>query len=441
MNATAELADRLAQALVAGELTQQDVLERAERALGRSYRWLTGLAERIDNTFAGRTRPTSRQLARHLLEDAGFLLASSRCKLRIAASHAELPTMAPARFAREWQVPPLTTEQELAAWLGLSPRQLVALADPGGHSARASQEPHRHYRYRLLTKPGGAIRLIEAPKERLKQTQKKILHGLLEQVPLHDAAHGFRRGGSSQTFALPHVRQQVVIRVDLADFFPSISSSRVGGIFRAMGYPQRVSQLLTGLVTNTASADLFPRYPQRQAEREAQIARYCRPHLPQGAPTSPYLANLAAFRLDQRLAGLARSCDGVYSRYADDLAFSGGQRLDRGAQTFSTHVAAIAMEEGFVVNFRKTRLMRRSTRQHLAGLVVNDRLNIRRDDYDQLKAILYNASRLGLASQNHHAHPEWRAHLQGRVASVRSLTRARGDKLQHLLDRALAIDS
>ena len=104
--------------------------------------------------------------------------------------------------------------------------------------------------------------------------------------------------------------------------------------------------------------------------------------MPQGAPTSPYLANLAAFRLDQRLSGLASACESTYTRYADDLAFSGSDRLVRGAKTFCTHVAAIAMEEGFVVNFHKTRLMRRGVRQHLAGIVVNEYPNIRRDEYD-----------------------------------------------------------
>jgi hypothetical protein len=96
------------------------------------------------------------------------------------------------------------------------------------------------------------------------------------------------------------------------------------------------------------------------------------------------------------------------------------------------------MEEGFVVNFRKTRIMRRGVRQHLAGIVVNEYPNIRRHDYDALKSILYNAARSGLESQNREGHPQWRAHLQGRVAHVKSLNPAHGAKLQELLERALA---
>src|SRR5690606_21263259 len=201
---------------------------------------------------------------------------------------------------------------------------------------------------------------------------------------------------------------------------------RVGGIFRAAGYPESVSELLAALTTNAAPAGIFPSSIPRHPERDSQVARYRRPHLPQGASTSPYLANLAAFRLDPRLAGLAKACGAVYTRYADDLAFSGGEQLSRGANTFCVHVAAIAMEEGFVVNFRKTRVMRRGVRQQLAGIVVNEYPNIRRDDYDQLKAILHNAVRSGLESQNREGHPQWRAHLQGRVAHVRSINPARG---------------
>jgi RNA-directed DNA polymerase len=439
MNSAPELADRLANALVAGSLTRAGVLARAETACGRRYRWFEGLADRLSAKYVGRTRPTSRQLAKWLLADAGFQWGLARNAIRIAATHVEQATMVPASFARDWQVPALVTERELATWLELSPARLIALADLTGHSARAMQEPHRHYRYRHLTKPGGTVRLIEAPKPRLRVVQQKILRGILEHIPLHAAVHGFRREHNPQTFALPHVRQRVVIRVDLADYFPSILSSRVGGIFRAAGYPESVTELLVGLTTNTAPAGIFPSSMPRHPERDAQVARYRRPHLPQGASTSPYLANLAAFGLDQRLTGLARACEATYTRYADDLAFSGGERLSRGAKTFCVHVAAIAMEEGFGVNFRKTRVMRRGVRQQLAGIVVNEYPNIRRDDFDQLKAILYNCARSGLESQNRDGHPEWHAHLQGRVAHVSSINPARGAKLQKLLDRAMEV--
>src|SRR5439155_16121008 len=113
--------------------------------------------------------------------------------------------------------------------------------------------------------------------------------------------------------------------------------------------------------------------------------------LPQGAPTSPALANLCAFRLDVRLCGLAKSLQAVYTRYADDLAFSGGELLERSARRFQVAVAVIAAEEGFALHFQKSRFMRQGVCQQLGGIVVNERPNVRRAVYDELKAILTNS--------------------------------------------------
>jgi hypothetical protein len=162
---------------------------------------------------------------------------------------------------------------------------------------------------------------------------------------------------------------------------------------------------------------------------------YARPHLPQGAPTSPSLANLCCYRLDCRLAGLAQSAGAVYTRYADDLAFSGGTSFDRSLERFATHVAIILREEGFTVHHRKTRIMRQSVRQHLAGLVTNRRLNPRRKDFDVLKAILTNCVRHGPASQNREGHPHFREQLAGRVAFIACIHPEKGNRLQAIFEK------
>ncbi len=164
-------------------------------------------------------------------------------------------------------------------------------------------------------------------------------------------------------------------------------------------------------------------------------AMYARPHLPQGAPTSPSLANLCSYRLDRRLSGLARSAGAAYTRYADDLAFSGGERFERSVERFAIHVAAILMEEGFTVQHRKTRIMRQSVRQHLAGLVTNQRLNVRRSDFDVLKAILTNCVRHGSGTQNREGHPHFREHLEGRIGFVESIHSEKGRRLRAIFDR------
>src|SRR5690606_3137415 len=127
--------------------------------------------------------------------------------------------------------------------------------------------------------------------------------------------------------------------------------------------------------------------PGREAEIDVhalrrQRERLLRRHLPQGAPTSPALANLCAFRLDRRLDAAARSVGARYTRYADDLAFSGGTLFAQRAQRFVAFAAGIALDEGFTVNFHKTRVMPQSRRQQLAGLVVNQRAQTSRVSYD-----------------------------------------------------------
>jgi RNA-directed DNA polymerase len=164
-------------------------------------------------------------------------------------------------------------------------------------------------------------------------------------------------------------------------------------------------------------------------------ALYARPHLPQGAPTSPALANLCAYRVDCRLAGLAKSAGAQYTRYADDLAFSGDEEFERRVERFSTHAAAILHEEGFNVHHRKTRIMRQGVRQHLAGLVANRRVNVIRTDFDRLKATLTNCGRLGPENQNRDGHANFRSHLQGRVAFVESINPAKGKRLRTIFDR------
>ena len=211
--------------------------------------------------------------------------------------------------------------------------------------------------------------------------------------------------------------------------------------FRTIGYPESVADLLGGIATNCVPSGSW-----REATSQLELslgaqqlwhvrAMYARPHLPQGAPTSPALANLCGYRLDCRLGGLARLFGAVYTRYADDLAFSGDKSFDRSVARFSAHVAAISAEEGFAVNYRKTRIMRQSVRQHLAGLVINQRLNVRRKDFDLLKAILTNCVCHGPAKQNRQQHPHFRQHLAGRIGFIESIDPEKGRRLRGVFEK------
>jgi RNA-directed DNA polymerase len=355
--------------------------------------------------------------------------------------------MQPMPAAKDWAIPSIQTLGGLAEWLEVTPSELCWLADLKGLGYKRPQARLEHYHYRVLAKTSGSIRLIEIPKPRLKDLQRRILSAILDRIPSHSAVHGFVKGRSIQTFAAPHVGQRVVLRMDLENFFPSFAGVRVQSFFRTIGYPEVVADLLGGLVTNAVPRSTWrdmtkqPGYTLGPGELWQVQSMYARPHLPQGAPTSPTLANLCGYRLDCRLSGLAQSAGATYTRYADDLAFSGGEGFAGCVERFAAHVAAILSEEGFTVQHRKTRIMRQSTRQHLAGLVTNQRLNVRRRHFDLLKATLINCVRDSPEAQNREAHPHFREHLQGRIAFIESINLEKGKRLSDLRPHNVGVRS
>ena len=431
----------IARSFLAGEPSLEQILSRAGLMLGRDWPWLRPLARRYLAAFSGQTRPRQHDVVRFFWRDDNFREEYVKDLYRVRAAGCS-PTperMQPVEAAAGWDIPVIESAGELARWFWIEVGELEWFADLKGWERRKNLPRLRHYDYRLLQKLSGRVRLIEAPKPLLKELQQQILHRILDKIPSHRAAHGFLKGRSIKTFVAPHAGQRVVLRMDLQDFFPSIIGARIQALFRTMGYPEPVADLLGGLCTNAAPRDVWslPRPPlefDRASLQEAQ-ALYSRIHLPQGAPTSPALANLCAYRADCRLSGLAKSVGAQYTRYADDLAFSGGEPFDRCVERFSIHVAAILHEEGFAVHHRKTRIMRQGVRQHLAGLIANERVNVRRSDFDRLKAILTNCVRHGPEPQNRQAHPDYRSHLEGRVAFVEMINPAKGQRLRRIFEQ------
>jgi RNA-directed DNA polymerase len=359
-------------------------------------------------------------------------------ELRVNQWLTEPQQMQPVTAAAGWSIPVIESPRALADWLEVTSSELRWFADLKALSYENNQPRLSHYHYRVLAKQSGGMRLIEAPKLRLKAMQRQILARILEQVPPHPVAHGFVKGRSIKSFVAPHVGQRVVLRMDLHNFFPSFGAARIAGVFRTLGYPETVADLLGGICTNAAPRDVWKQAGAGTDKAQIQQAHlvYARPHLPQGAPTSPALANICAYRLDCRLAGLAKLLGAGYTRYADDLAFSSNDaQFERRIETFSTHVAAILMEEGFTVHFRKTRVMRQGVRQYLAGLVTNQRINVIRADFDLLKATLTNCVRFGPESQNRLAHPKFRSHLEGRVGFMEMINAPRGERLRRIFEQ------
>jgi RNA-directed DNA polymerase len=433
----------LARSFLSGPPTVEEIVVRASVTLGKPYRWLRPLAKRYSKAFAGRPRPRHRDVVQFIRRDPQFqrIWLKHQRGLSIAHFITGPQPMQPVPAARNWPVPQIESVGVLAEWLQITPIELQWFADLKGLGHKKSNSKLRHYHYRILDKQSGNIRLIESPKPRLKEIQRRILNEVLDKIPAHPAVHGFVKTRSIKTFAVPHINQRVVLRMDLQDFFPSFIRARIQAMFRTIGYPESVADLLGGLCTTITPRDIWTRaafgedpFHLWESRWETQ-AVYFQPHLPQGAPTSPALANLCAYRLDCRLAGLAEAAGATYTRYADDLAFSGGEDFEKRVVRFSVHVAAIALEEGFKVHHRKTRIMRQGVCQHLAGIVVNQHLNVRRTDFDRLKAVLTNCVRLGPATQNRDSVPEFRLHLEGKLAFVEMINPAKGKRLRTIFEQ------
>ncbi len=329
-----------------------------------------------------------------------------------------------------FDVPRFETPDELANWLNIPVGKLAWLIHRFDENRRPENEGSAHYWHRWIPKRSGGSRLVEAPKPILKSVQQQILREILDRVPPHSQAHGFILGRSIVTNARIHCGQRVVVKWDLQNFYANVKYSRVVAIFRSLGYGREAAIWLARLTTSTVPWNI-----QLPKEGDSALAPYLSRHLPQGAPTSPALANLSAYSLDLRLSGLARSFGANYSRYADDLTFSGSEHFLCSLPAFLPLAARIVQSERFRINRAKRHIIRSNQRQSVTGIVVNERPNLSRRDVDRLKAILHNCRRLGPSSQNRDAHDDFAAHLRGRIAHVMHVNPNRGERLLEIFEQ------
>lgn len=227
------------------------------------------------------------------------------------------------------------------------------------------------YRTFTIPKHSGASRRIDAPDDATKDIQTRILKTVVSKFRLHPAAHGFRVARGITGNAKPHVGRAIVIRLDIRDFFPSISGKRIADALVARHWSREAAECIATLCTVDG-------------------------RLPQGAPTSPALSNLVCHRLDARLAGLVKVWgkpdqgeDPIwrYTRYADDLTFSASVYHPGSVRGLCACVKRILREEGFHLHASKTKIMRPHHRQIVTGLVVNERINLPRHTRRQLRAV------------------------------------------------------
>ncbi|WP_434387589.1 reverse transcriptase family protein [Melittangium boletus] len=279
-------------------------------------------------------------------------------------------------------LPVLTSPEALAEALGLRVGQLRALC-----FTRTASTTHHYVRF-LLPKKTGGTRLISAPLPRLKAAQAWVLTQVLEKVPVHDAAHGFRPGRSIVTNARPHVGAAVVVNLDLKDFFPSVGYRRVKFAFMRLGYSEATATVLALLCTE-------PDVDEVELDGRRYYVSQGTRRLPQGAPSSPAITNLLCRRLDARLTGTARALGFVYTRYADDLTFSATGPGPHDPGTLLRRVRWLVKQEDFTPHPDKTRVLRRGRQQEVTGVVVNDKPGVDRQTLKRFRALLHQLDKTG----------------------------------------------
>jgi RNA-directed DNA polymerase len=303
------------------------------------------------------------------------------------------------------ELPALSTPAELALALGMNIPRLRWLAF---HTEAATVS---HYIRFTIPKRSGGTRTLATPHRTLAEAQRWVFAQIVSKLPVEAPAHGFVAGRSILTNAREHANRAIVVNLDLEDFFPSIGFPRVRSVFKCVGYSPCVATILALLCTEC---------PRRVMDYDGvrYFAATGTRGLPQGACTSPGLSNQVARRLDRRLAGLAGKLGVSYTRYADDLAFSGNEELEGRVGYLIARVRHIAQDEGFTVNETKSRVLRGNTAQVVTGLVVNDRPGVARAEVRRLRAILHRARTDGLENQNRDGRRDFVAWLRGKIAFV-----------------------
>lgn len=266
----------------------------------------------------------------------------------------------------------------------------------------------RVYRIIEIPKRTTGTRTLTVPIERLKLLQRWILDNILNRIPMSSHAKGFRKGASIVQNASLHVGKECVIGLDIKDFFPSVKSTVIYKIFRYYGYTKQLASIFTYICTLEKG-------------------------LPQGAPTSPLLANLACRKLDKRISSLFRDLPVDYSRYADDITISG----DLYITGYLVTIRKIIEDEGFTINENKVRIQYSNQRQVVTGLLVNRKLGVPKEMVRQLRSDIYYCRKFGVNSHMRKRgidKSNYKQHLYGLAYYIKMINRLQGEEFLKQLD-------
>lgn len=268
----------------------------------------------------------------------------------------------------------------------------------------------KFYTIARIPKKSGEIRELHIPSVELKYLQRWILDNILNKINVSPYATGFCNNKSIVDNAKIHIGKECILNMDIKDFFPSITFKMVFRIFVYFGYTKELSFVFAKLCTYEDS-------------------------LPQGSPASPYISNIVCLKIDKRLSSLAKKYQANYSRYADDITFSG----NAGIKKLITIASEILFEEGFLTNEKKTRLQYSCQRQEVTGLVTNNgTIKVNKYYKRDLYQAIYYCTKFGVNSHLKKINCNksfYKEHLYGKAYFVNMVEPDEGTKLFKLLDQ------
>ena len=294
----------------------------------------------------------------------------------------------------------------------------------------------KEYYYYLIPKKSGGMRRIIVPNDELKSVQRWINKQILQAISPLECVTGFVRGRSIVNNAKKHENKKYILNVDVENFFESITIDRVERLFYAMGYTHEVALFIADLCTTTIN-ERYVRWKlgEEYAKCFESLMHKDKPFLVQGAPTSPAIANLICHRMDKKLMAYAERHGINYSRYADDITFSSD---DMAILPKVGYIKRLMAEEHFVLNARKTKLLKEGMRQEVTGLLINERVRVphiyKKDIYRHLHFCLKYG---GLSHFNHvkssfNMSRDW---LLGRIFFVNAVEPEEAKKMLYLFNQ------
>lgn len=258
-----------------------------------------------------------------------------------------------------------------------------------------SNHTEEHYQKIQIPKRNGAWRTLYVPDSLLKYVQKQILHKVLTQLPVSYCASAYKKGCSLKENAAPHTGKSIVLKLDILDFFRNITYISV--------------------YQHAFPGELFPP-PVRTL-----LAHLCcyRDFLPQGAPTSPYISNLVLFPFDRYMERWCKNQNITYTRYCDDLTFSGSFE----PEAVIRKVSSFLLRMGFEINPKKMKICPQGQRQIITGIVVNEKTQVPKTYRRNLRQEIYYIEKFSLSEHLAHIHldltPEkYLEHLKGKLRYV-----------------------